>query len=98
VPHYFDRDNLARQGVNECGVYALKFADIFDGDKCVEQILHYDERSKDWKAEFMYRVFFHQDNKVLLDDISEEIQCLSPHISLLPKEEELLLLLTGKQI
>lgn len=42
VPHYFDQDTLARQGVNECGVYALKFADTFDGDKCVEQILNYD--------------------------------------------------------
>jgi len=48
------------------------------------------ECSQDWKAEFMYTVFFHPENKVLLDDIPEEIQCLFPELTLCAKEEELL--------
>ena len=52
------------------------------------------DRSKDWKAEYMFRVLFHEDNKVPFEDLPEEIQCLSPTSTLSTQGEELLLMLT----
>jgi hypothetical protein len=52
------------------------------------------DRSEDWKAEYMFRVLFHEDNKVPLEDLPEEIQCLSPTSTLSTQGEELLLMLT----
>ena len=125
-PHYL---MSAQQGVNECGIYCLKFACMYDGDRCVEHIKNYDvcpcrlpsfcfmkrkifssylfflplivltfflsqDRSEDWKAEYMFRVLFHEDNKVPLEDLPKGIQCLSPTSTLSTQGEELLLMLT----
>ena len=38
-PHYL---MPSQQGVNECGIYCLKFACTYDGDRCVEHIKNYD--------------------------------------------------------
>jgi hypothetical protein len=99
IPIYLT-SQTPQQGFNECGVYSLKLASIFDGDKFVEHIDDFDvrlfqiyslysfeylhflrlflvsclqERSKDWKAEYMFRVIFHPNNKILLEDLPEEI-------------------------
>ena len=116
----------AQQGLNECGVYSLKFACTFDGEKCVGGLQNYDvcsleipsyfcsfvlcfclsadfiliyfqHRSQDWKVENMFRVVFHEDNCVPLEDFPEEIQCLSPYSTLSTQGEELLLMLTQKR-
>jgi hypothetical protein len=42
----------------------------------------------------MFRVVFHPDNSIPLEDLPEEIQCLSPYSTLLTQGEELLLMLT----
>jgi hypothetical protein len=57
----------------------------------------FQERSQDWKAENIFRVVFHSDNSIPLEELPEEIQCLSPYSTLSTQGEELLLLLTQKK-
>lgn len=51
-------------------------------------------RVAQWQEENLFRVVFHAENKVQLDDLPEEIQSLSPHSFLSKEGEELLHLLT----
>jgi hypothetical protein len=47
-------------------------------------------------GEYMFSIVFHPKNTVPLEDLPEEIQCLSPYYFLSKEGEDLLQLLTQK--
>ncbi|XP_037474157.1 uncharacterized protein LOC119350418 [Triticum dicoccoides] len=58
--HLAERCSYAKmpeQGVNECGVYMLKAAFLYDGIKLVEEVKKHDPHSAYWKAECLFMFF-----------------------------------------